>query len=162
MRFAAANRITPRFALWLLLVLVLLITQLQLLQNVEPEAEGAAFAVASRRMLERANQYKEYWLLNGYPQLTELDGRPVVFSDSGWALPVNRGQAGCAEWFALLYPQQLIFNQHYQRVLAVDLSIGYQCRYFFGQDRYIELQLDQSRFSVSSGLTAGPLPSNGL
>jgi MSHA biogenesis protein MshF len=141
-------KVTPRFALWLLLVLLLLMSQLQLWQELEPEAEQAAFAVVSKRMLERANLYKEYWLLNGYPSQAVLEGRKVRFSDAGWVQAPEVDKAGCVEWFSQLHPDQLVFNQNYQKVELFELSFGYQCRYLFDKGRHIDLRLEHNRLSV--------------
>lgn len=143
---SAAN-VTPRFALWLMVVL-LLMSQLLLWQNLEPEAEQAAFAVVSKRMLERANAYKEYWLLNGYPSQAMLKGKKVRFSDAGWVQPPGPDRDGCAQWFTLLHPEQRVFNQNYQKVERIELSFGYQCRYLFDKGRQIDLRLEHNRLSV--------------
>lgn len=76
-----------RLILWALVVCSLIAALLMAWQPVNRELENTALALANKRIIERANTYKQEWLLRGRPESLEFDGKVLTFSASGWVFP---------------------------------------------------------------------------
>ena len=144
-----------RLVIWLLVVLVLMMSFLLAWQNVEREANDTAFLVASKRVLERANYYKQQWLLSGQQAQVEIDGEMVHFSPSGWVLPESRDHNDdCSQWLEMLYPDEEILGDTPIKVESDFINSEYQCRYIYKQDRFMSIGLIDNKFIVKVGFLA--------
>lgn len=72
-----------RFVIWTVVILFLIVGVLSAFKTVEDEATNTAFIVATKRILEQANLFKQQYLLSGARQeegsepprsTAELDG----------------------------------------------------------------------------------------
>ncbi|QXO17112.1 MULTISPECIES: MSHA biogenesis protein MshF [Vibrio] len=135
--------------LWALVVLSLIAVMFSAWQPINRELQRTAFEVASGRMIERANFYKQEWLLRGQPQRSEIDGEWMTFSPHGWLYPRldGEGAVDCNTLLAQLYPQVTILNQP-PRVTGTTLSNGYECVFEYHNDNTIEIRLQNNRFSA--------------
>ncbi|RTZ14313.1 MSHA biogenesis protein MshF [Vibrio aquaticus] len=150
-----ANLERSRLVIWLLVVIVLVMSFLITWQNVEREANDTAFLVASKRVIERANYYKQQWLLSGQQAQVELDGEIVHFSPSGWVLPASREQEyDCSAWLEMLYPDEEILGDTPIEIESDFINSEYQCHYLYKQDRFMSIGLIDNKFFVKVGFLA--------
>ncbi|WP_375751518.1 hypothetical protein [Vibrio sp. HN007] len=140
--------IKPRFAVWLLLVLILISSFLFSWEKVEPEAEAAAYSVAKKRMLDWANHYKQSWLVHKYPDTLKIQNQDVQFNQHGWVVPGSLKSPDCKRWFDLLHPEEEIMGRQYIEMESEPLENGTQCRYIFTDRRKIVVSLQGKHFSV--------------
>ncbi|MDG3084794.1 hypothetical protein P7F88_01275 [Vibrio hannami] len=138
----------PRFAVWLLVVLLLIFAFLFYWNKVEPEAELTAYSVAKRRMLDWANHYRQVWIVRKYPESSVIEDQQVNFNQYGWVLPGSESQPDCGQWFRLLHPEQDVLGYRYFAIEDASLENGYQCRYIFTERRKIVVTLEGEQFSV--------------
>ena len=68
-----------RLSIWSLLILLIILSFMSAWKAVEKQASDTALVVASKRMIERANFYKQEWLLNGKAPQLIIDGLPLRF-----------------------------------------------------------------------------------
>ncbi|EPZ5904082.1 MSHA biogenesis protein MshF [Vibrio fluvialis] len=99
-----------RLILWALVVCSLIAALLMAWQPVNRELENTALALANKRIIERANTYKQEWLLRGRPESLEFDGKVLTFSASGWVFPREGGKVDCSMLLNWLYPDEKILN----------------------------------------------------
>ncbi|XAW89761.1 MSHA biogenesis protein MshF [Vibrio sp. CDRSL-10 TSBA] len=151
--------------LWALVVLSLIAVMFSAWQPINRELQRTAFEVASGRMIERANFYKQEWLLRGKPQRSQIDGEWIEFSPHGWLYPrlgaktehgkgdngalhaEISGEVDCSALLALLYPDVRILNQP-PRVTGTTLSNGYDCVFDYHGYNTIEIRLQNNKFSA--------------
>lgn len=144
-----------RLVIWLLVVVVLLMSFMLAWQNVEHEANDTAFLVASKRMVERASYYKQQWLLSDQKAQIELDGKVRHFSKQGWLEPINEdNEVDCRYWLNTLYPEQRILGQVPIDIDSETSASDYQCRYLYGENRFISISLIHQVFSTKVGFLA--------
>jgi MSHA biogenesis protein MshF len=142
--------LNPRLIVWLFVVIVLTGILLTETEKVRPEAERVAFTIAARQMLEKANRYKESWLLQDRPQSATVFGDKVWFGQRGWPLPLTAsgGEVDCKFWLALLYPDTKIFAL-YPEYQDQSTDQAYQCRYNYRYGQAVVIRLQQGQLSVS-------------
>ncbi|OIQ24849.1 MSHA biogenesis protein MshF [uncultured Vibrio sp.] len=139
-----------QFVIWLLLVVVLVLSFMLAWQKVDKEATDTAMLVASKRIIERANYYKQEWLLNKQPPKLLIDGEMLTMSRSGWVMPIDQEkQANCLYWLKVLYPENRgLESSQVGMVDDVD-NMKYQCRYTGDGNQVIVIQLVNDKFTVS-------------
>ncbi|EHZ2847730.1 MSHA biogenesis protein MshF [Vibrio vulnificus] len=117
---------------WLLLVVALFAVFAQVWQPVESEASKAASEVSVKRMLERANLYKQEWLLQGKPKQLEMEGEQISISAYGWVpLKDESGQFQCQSWLDLHFPERRILEFHLLSIDEREINDDYQCRFTY-------------------------------
>lgn len=135
---------------WILVILSLLAVLLTVWQSLSREIQRTAFEVANGRIIERANVYKQEWLLRGKPQRSEIDGDWIEFSPHGWPYPHLNDQldnaVDCPALLAWLYPDVRIVNQP-PVVTGTTLSNGYDCVFEYPGGNTLQIQLKNNRFS---------------
>lgn len=146
-----ANNIErSRTAVWLLIVIILVLSFMLAWESVEEEAGDTAFVVASKRVLERANYYKQEWLLKSQPSELVLEKKRLIYDTSGWVLPINEsGEVSCRYWLKVLYPDMRVLDVKPRAYYEQDLDNGYACAYPFSMHQSIVIRLVDGRFSVS-------------
>lgn len=139
-----------RLSVWLFAVVMLLLGLLTGLQSVEGDASDSAFLVASKRVIERGNYYKQKWLLAGQPQRLNTESQVMAFSPHGWVLPTGReGKVDCHFWLELLYPEERVFKSRPVEVNNVSQGEAhYRCDYDYGDNRHLVIDLNNKRFSA--------------
>ena len=144
------SRFSPRLAVWLVMIIILIMSLLQAVEKLRPEAEDVAYAVAAKRILDRANFYKEHWLVGGTPQSMRVADQLIWFDNKGWPQPLRSedGRADCRRWLELLHPEEGIFSDN-PRYKNESTSIGYQCRYSYYEKKAVVIRLQDGQFSVS-------------
>ncbi|MGY3568659.1 MSHA biogenesis protein MshF [Vibrio paucivorans] len=144
------NSERARFVVWLVLILLLVIGFMSQFRKVEQEATDTAFIVASKRILERASNIKQEWILQGHPSELQVAGERLAISQNGWVLPiVNKGQVDCSYWLSVLYPENQEFEPYSTKNNDVDSVKDYTCEYIYAEQKVLRIQLINKKFSVS-------------
>ncbi|WP_216602238.1 MSHA biogenesis protein MshF [Vibrio pectenicida] len=140
-----------RLVIWLVAISILLLSLLSVVEKLQADMNETAFLLASKRMIERAGFYKQQWVLKGQPEQLEIEGQQIIFSSSGWVLPIgDKSISSCQFWFALLYPEQRVLDESPVRVVEHSELDNYRCNYIFAQGNQIQVQLVESKFSVDT------------
>ncbi|MBF4435352.1 MSHA biogenesis protein MshF [Vibrio anguillarum] len=145
-----------QFVIWGLIVFVLLMALLSAWQSIEKEANQTALAMASSKIVESANFYKQDWLLKGRPSTLIANGRLLNMSATGWVLPLaeNESSIDCRYWLSLLYPDEQLLESKVISIESVHQANQYQCRYVYSQKQVITIELLRDKFTVSVDFSA--------
>ncbi|MDK9737659.1 MSHA biogenesis protein MshF [Vibrio sp. D404a] len=142
-----------RFVVWSVVILSIIAGLLSMWRSVEAEATNTALIVASKRILERANLYKQQYLLNGHKQVNE-DGEPLRYSRTGWLIPIEQTDVNCNYWLDQLYPNGRVLGLGNPKVEDLSDNARYRCRYQYTEKHQIEILLKGERFSVKANILA--------
>ncbi|ASF98920.1 MULTISPECIES: hypothetical protein [Vibrio] len=145
-----------QFVIWGLIVFVLLMALLSAWQSIEKEANQTALAMASSKIVESANFYKQDWLLKGRPSTLIANGRLLNMSAAGWVLPLaeNESSIDCRYWLSLLYPDEQLLESKVISIESAHQANQYQCRYVYSQKQVITIELLRDKFTVSVDFSA--------
>ncbi|AXN04836.1 MSHA biogenesis protein MshF [Vibrio anguillarum] len=145
-----------QFVIWGLIVFVLLMALLSAWQSIEKEANQTALAMASSKIVESANFYKQDWLLKGRPSTLIANGRLLNMSATGWVLPLaaNESSINCRYWLSLLYPDEQLLESKVISIESAHQANLYQCRYVYSQKQVITIELLRDKFTVSVDFSA--------
>ncbi|OXX29183.1 MSHA biogenesis protein MshF [Vibrio sp. V08_P9A1T1] len=145
-----------QFVIWGLIVFVLLMALLSAWQSIEKEANQTALAMASSKIVESANFYKQDWLLKGRPSTLIANGRLLNMSATGWVLPLaeNESSIDCRYWLSLLYPDEQLLESKVISIESAHQVNQYQCRYVYSQKQVITIELLRDKFTVSVDFSA--------
>lgn len=147
--------IRPRFAVWAITIMVLLLALLVSWHKIEREASGTALEVASKRILERANFYKQQWLLAKQPQQLVIGQNVIHYTATGWVKPVNAdNNLDCEYWLALLYQERQVLGNLPNKTHENSTSSSFQCKYYFEDSGAITIDLIGGKFNVDAIFTA--------
>lgn len=146
--------IPPRFAIWLLLVTILTFSVLYSWQKIQVTTVETAYAVAAKRMLNKANFYKENWLIQKRPELMVIEDQPIQFNSHGWPLPLKNNVVDCEYWLWLLNENNDVFGHELTSVTMKNIENNYICRYSYNEGSGIILKLKDGNLSVSVDLLA--------
>lgn len=149
----ADNIRRSRTAIWAVVILVLIFAFMGAWRSVEEEATNTAVVVASKRILERANYYKQQRLLNGSAGIDEF-GQPFSYSKSGWLLPLSHAKRDCSFWLSYLYPERRVLGIGQPEVIDMSDKDGIYCRYQYTEKYQIDVLFSQGRFSVKANILA--------
>ena len=142
-----------RFVIWSVVILFLIVGLLSALDTVEEEASNTALIVASKRILEQANLFKQEYLLVG-PEQTN-DSEPLMrYSRTGWLEPIKGSKRDCRYWLEQLYPQQSILGLTFPSIEDKSDNIQFHCRYHYSDRYQIDILLKKERFSVKANILA--------
>ncbi|MGL4380411.1 MAG: MSHA biogenesis protein MshF [Vibrio sp.] len=139
-----------RLVVWWLLVLILLTALLAAWRTLWVDTAQTAIDITRLRMIERANRYKQQWLLQGQPDRLPI-GKDQMVMQHGWIFPKREQAVDCEAVLSLLYPPRTLLNQ-WPRVTSIDLADGYRCHYQYGEREYIEVELNGRHFAVNINL----------
>lgn len=93
--------------LWGALVIILLAVIFINWEKIEPEVEDTAIIMTSREILSSANEFKNYWVVNGQPKTMVKDDIEVSFSSLGWPIVLKENdEIDCLQWLHLLLPNK--------------------------------------------------------
>ncbi len=145
----AVNKLGRRAA-WIPVILAIIGVLVYHFVPVTKEAEHTAVIIATKRILDGANSYKEYWILNNKPQQATVKGKDVHFSRKGWVLPLRGEQTDCLYWLELLYPAITVMGGDTPVATEVLTEDDFICQMQYKQHHTIELKLKQGQFSVSA------------
>lgn len=138
-----------RVAVWLLLVLVLISSLIWAWRNLLPKANQSAFLLASQTMVERANYYKQQWLLSQKPTQLTIEGIQLNYTDNGWVKPVDvNQQTNCRVWLDILYPQSEVLGLNPIAIKNQTIQTAYRCDYFYQYNQLISISLIDGKFVV--------------
>lgn len=137
-----------RLMVWALVVCSLIAALLMSWPSINRELDMTAMEVANKRIIERANLYKQEWLLRGSPEHMEFAGQSLTFSASGWVFPRQAENVDCARLLKWLYPDEKILNTA-PVIRSVNVSGGYICYFEFYERYSIKIILENNRFSSS-------------
>lgn len=145
-----------QFVICGLIVFVLLMALLSAWQSIEKEANQTALAMASSKIVESANFYKQDWLLKGRPSTLIANGRLLNMSATGWVLPLaeNESSIDCRYWLSLLYPDEQLLESKVISIESAHQVNQYQCRYVYSQKQVITIELLRDKFTVSVDFSA--------
>lgn len=144
-----------RLATWLLVIVCLMMSFMLVWQNVVKEANQSAFLLASQRIVERANYYKQQWLLSGQQNEITIDGLTLNYTSMGWIKPLgDRQQVDCSYWLDILYPQHEVLGSRPSQIENQIIANGYHCDYLYRNNRLISITLIDNRFVAKTGFLA--------
>ncbi|MFA0133810.1 MSHA biogenesis protein MshF [Vibrio splendidus] len=142
-----------RFVIWSVVILFLIIGLISAWETVEEEATNTALIVASKRILEQANLYKQQYILKGN-QLKKDSEQSRVYSRTGWVKPIQGADRDCDYWLEQLYPQQSILGLSSPSVEDKSDNIQFHCLYHYSDKYQIDILLKKERFSVRANILA--------
>ncbi|CDT52572.1 MSHA biogenesis protein MshF [Vibrio sp. 1CM2L] len=142
-----------RFVIWTVVILFLIVGVLSAFKTVEEEATNTAFIVASKRILEQANLFKQQYLLSGAGQ-EEGSEAPKIYSRTGWVMPIQGSERDCNYWLDQLYPQGSILGLSSPSVEDKSDNIQFHCIYHYTDKYQIDILLERERFSVKANILA--------
>lgn len=142
-----ATRIT-----WGALFIILLAVMFVQWEKMEPEVEDTALMMTSREILSSANEFKNYWIVNGQPSTMVQDGIAVTFSPLGWPIALDESDVDCQQWLHLLLPKK-------DKIYADNIGIKnnstkqgqYRCEYRISNGKVISIMLTNGAFKVNVG-----------
>ena len=143
-----ATRIT-----WGALSIILLAVILFQWNKMEPEVEDTALMMTSREILSSANEFKNYWVVDGQPTHLTKDGIEVTFSRLGWPVVFDdNGELDCQQWLHLLLPKK---DKIYTDSIKINNNstnkTQYRCEYGISNGKMISVMLNNGAFKVSIG-----------
>lgn len=142
-----------RFAVWSVVILFLIVGLLSAWETVEEEAANTALIVASKRIVEQANLYKQQYLLKGNKQQNSSE-QSKAFSQTGWLMPIQGESRDCRYWLDQLYPQESILGLSSPSIEDKSDNIQFHCRYHYSEQYQIDILLKKERFSVKVNILA--------
>lgn len=137
-----------RLSVWLIVILALAATLLYNLLSVEKEAEHTALMVTGSRILDVANKYKQYWIVNGQPNDIVVEGKRIAFNDKGWVLPTLDNDVNCLHWLSILHPTTAVFGNDSPSITQLHDMGKIECQYQYKTGQQLNLIIDNSQFSV--------------
>lgn len=140
-----------RFVIWTVVILFLVIGLLSAWETVEEEASNAAFIVASKRILDQANLFKQQYLLKGIKRENDSESLKV-YSRTGWVMPIQGSERDCNYWLDQLYPQGSILGLSSPSVEDKSDNIHFHCSYHYSDKYQIDILLERERFSVKANI----------
>ena len=138
-----------RFIVWFSLITMLLLAFVLAWQKVDREASDTALLVASKRILEQANVYKQQWLLKKQPGQILINQKFIKYSANGWVTPLNSAnKVDCKYWLDTFYQQERVLES--LPIKFEDSSIGsdFQCEYTYSRGQAINISLIDGKFRV--------------
>ncbi|WP_394141010.1 MSHA biogenesis protein MshF [Vibrio chagasii] len=142
-----------RFVIWTVVILFLIIGLLSAWESVEEDATNTALIVASKRILEQANLFKQQYLLKGAEQDSDSE-HSKDYSRTGWVMPTQGSEVDCNYWLDQLYPPKSILGLNSPRVEDQSDNIQFHCTYHYGDKYQIYILLKRERFSVKANILA--------
>ncbi|KAB0463383.1 MSHA biogenesis protein MshF [Vibrio kanaloae] len=142
-----------RFAVWSVVILFLIVGLLSAWEAVEEEAANTALIVASKRIVEQANLYKQQYLLKGNKQQNSSE-QSKAYSQTGWLMPIQGESRDCRYWLSQLYPQESILGLSSPSIEDKSDNIQFHCRYHYSEQYQIDILLKKERFSVKANILA--------
>ncbi|CAH0541578.1 hypothetical protein [Vibrio marisflavi] len=139
-----------RFALWLLVVSAVVAGFLSFWQNIDGRVGNTSLVIAKKLISDRANYYRQQWMLQGQPSSYAYEGKTLYFHRSGWILPLrSRDMPDCSVWLQQLYPEAFGKEQMALEVSDSRFDEQYWCKYRWlqgGED--IHILLTNEKFEV--------------
>lgn len=142
-----------RFVIWTVVILFLIIGLLSAWESVEEDATNTALIVASKRILEQANLFKQQYLLKGVEQESDSE-HSKNYSRTGWVMPTQGSEVDCNYWLDQLYPPKSILGLNLPRVEDQSDNIQFHCTYHYSDKYQIDILLKSERFSVKANILA--------
>lgn len=138
---------------WVALFVILLAVILFQWGKMEPEVEDTALMMTSREILSSANEFKNYWVVDGQPTHLMKDGIEVTFSRLGWPVVFDdNGDLDCQQWLHLLLPKKdKIYTDSININDASKNQALYRCEYRAPNGKIISIMLNNGAFKVSIG-----------
>ncbi|MFA0079321.1 MSHA biogenesis protein MshF [Vibrio artabrorum] len=142
-----------RFVIWSVVILFLMIALLSAWDTIEEDATNTALIVASKRILEQANLFKQQYLLSSPEKKNDLE-RLKRYSRTGWIMPLQGSKRNCQYWLEQLYPQQNILGITSPSIEDKSSSLQFHCIYHYGEKYQIDIVLKKDRFTVKANILA--------
>lgn len=143
-----------RLAMWLVVIISLVMSFLLVWQSVVREANQSAMLLATQQVVERANYFKQQWLLAGQNTSLTIEKRRLNYTEMGWVKPINDSQqVDCQMWLDTLYPQHQILGQQVVAIENQTIGDGYLCLYNYGDDVFISISLIDNNFIARAGFS---------
>nr|WP_253820780.1 MSHA biogenesis protein MshF [Vibrio sp. 99-70-13A1] len=123
-------------------------------QSVEEEATNTAVIVASKRILDRANLFKQQYLLDRKQHDIEPFSGGLSYSKTGWLLPIKDNKRSCSFWLSQFYPKTEILGVGFPSIEDMSDQTQFHCRYHYTKKYQIDVRLNQERFNVKANILA--------
>ncbi len=120
---------------YLVVVFLVLLTFFSIWRKIETEASENAVLVATKRMVDQVNRYKQQWLIKGKPSHIVYAGKSLPMTEFG-LLDIYRGgeQPDCRYWLFNHYPKQKIYDAKLLHIESQQIKNEYRCRYIYQHD----------------------------
>lgn len=143
-----------RLAMWVVVIISLVMSFLLVWQNVVREANQSAMLLATQQVVERANYFKQQWLLAGQKASLTIEEHRLNYTEMGWVKPINDSQqVDCQIWLDTLYPRQQVLGQQVVAIENQTIGDGYLCLYNYGDDVFISISLIDNNFIARAGFS---------
>ncbi|MUK30627.1 type IV pilus, mannose-sensitive hemagglutinin protein MshF [Aliivibrio fischeri] len=140
--------------LWGALVIILLAVIFINWEKIEPEVEDTAIIMTSREILSSANEFKNYWVVNGQPKTMVKDDIEVSFSSLGWPIVLKENdEIDCLQWLHLLLPNKDKIYADSIEIKKPELAKKeqYRCDYSTANGKVVSVMLVKDALKVSVG-----------
>ncbi|MBD1558972.1 hypothetical protein HC752_18715 [Vibrio sp. S9_S30] len=144
------GKIVPAFAIWIFLVGILLATLVINWQKIDDEASDTTFLMLENQITERANAFRQQWVISKKPSVIEYEGEKIQLDGNGWVLPLLDNKVNCKWWLETLYPR---LGNTYLADPEITMISGYptyHCQYEFKQKKVLDLVLSEKTLSIST------------
>lgn len=139
----------PRVAIWLAVIVALLAFLNFNWHKVDQKAESTTFDVVVGQMNERANGYRQQWLVNKQPDVLSVAKQTVHYDHNGWVKPINGNRVDCDWWLSLLYPNLGWGYVDTPKSILKSDGLVYQCQYQFENNKVLNLKLSDKKLSIT-------------
>lgn len=139
----------PRVAIWLAVIVALLAFLSFNWNKIDQQAENTTFEVVVGQMSERANSYRQQWLVNKQPDVLSVAEQIVHFDHNGWVKPINGNQVDCDWWLTILYPNLGWGYVDIPKSTLKSDGLVYRCRYQFDNSKILDLTLSDKKLAIT-------------
>lgn len=138
--------------IWGGIVIVLLAVFLFQWDQLEPKVEDTSLVIASREILSSANEFKNYWVVNGQPSSMNKEGVEIIFTSLGWPIVINDQEIDCQKWIAILLPdKETIYTDSIRSHKNLTEIESYHCDYSISNGKVMSVMLNNGIFKVRVG-----------
>ncbi|QEO44407.1 MSHA biogenesis protein MshF [Vibrio tarriae] len=137
-----------RFVLWLVLVVVLFMAMFSVWRSMFSDTLQTALYMARLQMTDRANTYKQEWVLQGRPAHLQIEQAEIPMQH-GWIFPKIDQGVDCEKVLFLLYPDRKVLDW-LPKVTATHRVHGYLCHYQYGDVVQIDVELKDRYFAIDA------------
>ncbi|CCN49040.1 putative MSHA biogenesis protein MshF [Vibrio nigripulchritudo MADA3029] len=145
-----AAKTVSAFSVWAALVFILLGILVVNWQKIDDEAASTTFLMIEDNITERANAYRQQWVIKKQPKVIEYQGQQIQLDHNGWVLPLHGNTVDCSWWLETLYPSVDSTYLGRPKATMVSGAPSYHCRYEFSSDLVLDLVLNEKNLSISA------------
>jgi MSHA biogenesis protein MshF len=119
-------------------------------QSVSEQAQATGAKMAKVWMLDSVERYRHAWLVQGEPNLIEMDGLHLRMTEYGLVSPfTEQGKLDCAYWLSVHYPQRSLMASDLAEIIGMRESNHYVCQYRYKSGHKIAITSDANQLIVN-------------